>query len=83
MTYQHRKPFQADDEVDRLIYHMPTVARLATDEWSKNFAKSVIGQSRRRGWTPSTKQLSVMHGLVNDLFAPDSDDGGDFDLIES
>ena len=72
-------------EIERLLWHMPTVARLAEDEWAAGFAQSVVKQSRRRNWKPSDKQLSMMRRLVSDLFAyrSDQDEGGDFDLIES
>lgn len=69
-------------EIDRLIYHMPAVAERAENTWAKGFALSVVRQSRRRNWKPSPKQLSVMCGLVSDLFTYASDEGDDFDLIE-
>lgn len=78
MTYQAH--ITAPDEIERLLHHMPSVARLAENEWASGFARSIIGQSRRkRGWSPSPKQLSVMRALVSDLFAnvPDK-----IDLIE-
>ncbi len=67
------------DEVDRLVYHMPTVAQMAKTDWVKGFAKSIMHQSKRSGWKPSTKQLGLMRELVSDLFTYD---GGDFDLID-
>ncbi len=70
-------------EIERLLHHMPSVAIHAENAWAKGFAQSVSKQARRKGWTPSPKQLSIMRGLVSDLFAYDSNDGGDFDLIES
>lgn len=70
-------------EIERLLHHMPTVARLAENQWAKGFAQSVVKQSYRKGWKPSPKQLSVMRSLVADLFTHAGDAGGDFDLIES
>lgn len=81
MTYQPRT--LTPDDVERLLHHMPAVACNATNTWARDFAQSVQRQAKRRGWTPSPKQLSVMRGLVSDLFAHASDEGGDFDLIES
>jgi len=86
MTYHSRQPFQkaaSGAEIERLLHHMPTVAQLAGETWAKSFAQSVLKQSRRRGWTPSAKQLPVMRGLVNDLFTHSSDEEGDFNPIES
>lgn len=68
--------------VDELVWHMPTVARLAENTWAKSFAQSIQRQSRRRGWRPSPKQLSVMQTLVSDLFAHGGQEEGDFDVIE-
>jgi len=86
MSYHSRQPFQkaaSGAEIERLLHHLPTVARLAEETWAKGFALSVLKQSRRRGWTPSAKQLPLMRGLVNDLFTCASDDEGDFNPIES
>lgn len=68
--------------VEELLYHMPTVARLAESDWARVFAQSILRQRKRRNWRPSPKQLSVMHALVSDLFACGSNEGGDFDVIE-
>jgi hypothetical protein len=71
-------------EIERLLHHMPAVARNAENTWAQGFALSVSRQSRRRNWKPSPKQLSIMRGLVTDLFthAPATDQGGDIQLIE-
>ncbi|MDU9005757.1 hypothetical protein [Sedimentitalea todarodis] len=86
MTYHTRQNFQtaaSPDEIERLLFHMPAVASSAENDWAAGFAKSVCRQSYRKGWKPSPKQLSVMRGLVSDLFIHASNEGGDFDLIES
>ena len=86
MTYHSHQPFQkaaSGAEIERLLHHLPTVAQLAEQPWIEGFAKSVLKQSRRKGWTPSAKQLPIMRGLVNDLFTRASDDEGDFNPIES
>jgi hypothetical protein len=84
MSYHRRTftPQATPDEIERLIYHMPTVARLAENDFAKGFAHSVMKQSRRKGWKPSLKQLPVMRELVSDLFTHDPDQGGDIQLIE-
>lgn len=84
MSYHTRAFTRPDAELERLLHHMPAVVANAENEWAGGFAKSVLRQSRRANWQPSPKQLSVMRGLVSDLFAygPDQDQGGDVQLIE-
>lgn len=85
MTYHTRACMQTGatpSEIERLLHHMPAVARYAENKWAEGFAKSIVGQSRRRNWRPSPKQLSVMRSLVSDLFAHGSNEGGDFEVIE-
>ena len=82
MTYHSRQPFQkvpSGAEIERLLHHLPTVAKLTKETWAKGFALSVLKQSRRRGWTPSPKQLPVMRGLVSSLFARPN---GGVDMIQ-
>ena len=40
----------------------------AASKWTRGFAKSVLRQSRRRGWEPTPKQLAMMRRLVAELF---------------
>ena len=72
----------SSSEIDRLVYHMPTVAQMAENDWAKGFAQSISRQSRRRNWRPSPKQVSVMRGLVSDLFTQASNEEGDISVIE-
>ncbi len=65
--------------IEEALYHMPTVAKLATNEWAKSFAESIVKQSRRRGWRPSAKQSALMQRMVSELFTRRDDDGA---LIE-
>lgn len=69
-------------QIERLLHYMPHVVS-SGDEWERGFAKSVLRQSRRRGWTPSEKQIPIMQEMVNDLFRPIREEGGSFDVIES
>ena len=80
-----KRPDCNPSEVERLLFHMPTVAALSESDFARGFAKSITSQSRRRGWWPSQKQLPLMRELVTDLFRHPTgmDQGGDFDLIES
>lgn len=80
-----KRPMCDPSEVERLLFHMPTVAALAESDFARGFAKSITSQSRRRGWWPSQKQRPLMRELVTDLFrrGAGQDMGADFDLIES
>lgn len=69
-------------EIERLLHHMPTVAERAGETWAKDFARSIIGQSRRRGWKPTDKQLPVMQRLVSELFTHRCMDPDDIQVIE-
>ena len=75
-------PEATPDEIERLIFHMPTVASVAETDFAKGFAQSIVKQSRRSGWKPSLKQLPVMRELVSDLFTHDPDQGRDIQLSE-
>ncbi|WP_421904642.1 hypothetical protein [Mameliella sp.] len=68
MTYVSRIEAPAD-ELERLLFYMPTVAERATNTWAQSFATSIVRQSRRRNWRPSQKQLSMMRRLVAEMFA--------------
>ena len=85
MSY-HRQQFKTpspatSSEIERLLYHMPTVAQCSDSEWAAGFAKSILGHCKRRGWKPSPKQLGMMRSLVADLFTDTGED--DFNPIES
>lgn len=54
--------------VEELLFHMPTVARRSQNDWASNFARSIIKQSKRRNWRPSSKQTGIMRRLVGELF---------------
>lgn len=69
--------------LEELLFHMPTVARLAKTDWAKGFALSVVKQSNRRNWTPSAKQYALIRQLVSELFSrPYDQSSEDVDLIE-
>lgn len=57
----------APHELEPLLYHLPTVAENATNEWAASFARSIVRQSLRRGWNPSTKPLPIMRELVSEV----------------
>lgn len=68
-------------EVERLLFHMPSVAERATNEWAKVFATDMARRRHWRGWRPSPKQTAVMCAQMAELFS--ETDEGDFDLFES
>ncbi|WP_127113045.1 hypothetical protein [Shimia sediminis] len=78
MAFQSATP----SEIERLVYYMPSIAERAGNDWSRNFAHSIIKQCHRRNWRPSPKQLSVMRGLVTDLFTHGGNEGGEFSVLE-
>jgi hypothetical protein len=84
MTRRETFPITSS-EVERLLFHWPVVMQQATTDFTRGFSASIAKASRRRGWTPSPKQLPIMRELVRDLFtcAPDQDEEDDFPLIES
>jgi hypothetical protein len=57
-------------ELERLLHHMPAVAS-QSDGFLHDFARSILRQSRRRNWRPSTKQALIMRQAVADLFVED------------
>lgn len=56
-------------EIERLLFHMPTCARQATDAWAAQFARDMARRRHWRNWQPSAKQIDVMRRMVSDLFA--------------
>ena len=77
------EPIPAPDEIERLIFHMPSVASLAENEWAADFARSIVRQAKRHGWQPSPKQIGIMRRLVSELFAYGGNMGGDFDVFDA
>ena len=72
---------QAERTTEECLFHWNLVIKAATDEWAKNFAKSIMKQSRRRGWQPTAKQLARMRVMVSDLFVRSAADD-ELSLIE-
>lgn len=64
--------------LDELIHHMGAVRDRAPNDWVRNFAGSVLRQSRNRKWKPSPKQVGMMRRLVSELFSEHEE----IDLIE-
>lgn len=61
-------------ELERALHHMPAVAERATNTWAAGFARSILRQSRRKGWKPTPKQSEIIRRLVAELFADAGDD---------
>jgi hypothetical protein len=57
------------DEVENLLWWIPSVASRGRTTWERDFARSILLQSRRHGWRPSGKQLGIMRRLVEDFRA--------------
>lgn len=69
--------------VEELLWSWPTVCRMATTEWAKGFAASIAKQAKRPTWTPSRKQHALMQRMVSELYQHNSNEGGDFDVIDA
>ncbi|MEM9496579.1 MAG: hypothetical protein AAGA28_01565 [Pseudomonadota bacterium] len=67
-----------DRNVEELLFHMPVVFHRARNIWVRNFASSVLKQSRRKTWRASPKQVAMMRQLVSELFI----EAGDVDGVE-
>ena len=59
--------------VEELLFHMRTVVRNADNAWAKDFARSILAQAKRPGWTPSPKQEALMQRLAAELFIQSDD----------
>lgn len=57
-------------EIERLLYHMPTVAERATDLKVRTFASQMAQRRKFRNWRPTPKQFAWMQRLVAELFQP-------------
>ena len=77
-----KDPTIAPRTLDELLFHMPAVAQWARTKWAKDFARSVIKQSRFRNWKPTPKQHAMIRQMVSDLFDRTRDQDESFDLIE-
>jgi len=69
-------------EIERLLWHMPTVATRASNAWARDFALSIKRQANRKGWKPSPKQLAMMRSMVSELFTHEQEES-ELQLIES
>ena len=78
----NKRPAPATNaEIERLIWHMPTVARQASNGWARDFALSIKRQAHRKSWRPSPKQLELMRRMVAEMFTH-SQEEGELHLIE-
>ena len=59
---------------------MIDVFNLADNDWTRQFARSVIRQSHMPHWTPSPKQRAMIQRLTIELKQAKDTDG--FDLFE-
>ena len=76
-------PEPGERTAQECLYWFPTIAKAATNTWARDFAQSVLAQSRRRDWKPTPKQLAMMRKLVAEFFRTmRDDDSDDVSLIE-
>lgn len=62
---------RAEEELERLIFHMTGAARNAATEWQRRFAAGMAEKGRRRGWRPTTRQRAAMAQIVAEMFGED------------
>lgn len=63
MSAQANQAYTGVQEVDELLFSWGRVIARASG-WERGFALSIQRDRKRPGWTPSHKQLAVMHRLV-------------------
>lgn len=61
-------------ELERHLSYLPTIIAQSEHEWPRDFARSLIRQSKRHGWKPSPKQAAILRRLVSELFTPHDTD---------
>jgi hypothetical protein len=66
--------------LELLLCHLRAIAKDPKDKWARNFARSILRQSKKPIWQPSAKQLTIMERLVDDEICRDNED--EFQLIE-
>ncbi|MEQ8294844.1 MAG: hypothetical protein RIA08_21810 [Roseovarius sp.] len=83
MTIQrHAFTRPSEEEIERLLYHMPAAVSWTENTWAANFGRSIIRQANRRRWAPSPKQLNIMRTMVSDLFSRGVKEEGELQVIE-
>jgi hypothetical protein len=55
--------------LEELLHHMKSLARRMENDWEANFARSMLRNGKRPGWTPTIKQKQIMQRLVSEMFA--------------
>lgn len=73
------EPGDRPHTVEELLYWLPSALRRDLTTFDRSFVLSVLARSKRRGWAPSDKQLSIMRRIVAEMLKPDADD---FDVID-
>ncbi|MEM6410694.1 MAG: hypothetical protein AAF683_04110 [Pseudomonadota bacterium] len=56
------------EELERMMFHWPSVIARADDPWARGFAASIARQARNPNWHPSPKQAAMMRRLVQQVF---------------
>lgn len=66
-----------ESDLERLLYHWPTVVHRTTDVRRRQFALSIRKRARSKDWWPSQKQARVMRRMVDKLFASSTSGKGE------
>ena len=62
---------RAEDDLERLVFHMPAAAQLARTQWQRDFAAGLAAKAKRRGWRPTARQKATMESIVGEMFGDD------------
>ena len=51
--------------IDEQLWRLSQIIRTANlPDWERNFIKSILVQSKRQAWEPSSKQLRLMRTII-------------------
>jgi hypothetical protein len=72
-------------QLEEQLYHLKHVSRGHGDQWSVNFARSILRQAKNPKWKPTARQQPIIEKLINESrFGDDTDTGpDDIELIET
>ncbi|KIN73274.1 hypothetical protein [Sulfitobacter guttiformis] len=72
-------------QLEEQLYHLKRVTRGHGDQWSVNFARSILRQAKNPKWKPTARQQPIIEKLINESrFGGSADSTPDnIELIET
>ena len=67
-----QKPHPSADECIHRLGLAISAGRICRGDWGYDFVASILKQSKRPGWVPSSMQLSTMRAFLAGLSVPDA-----------